>query len=564
MGEVMRFAGKVIWMDKTRRDSKRRSTMPGRCRNRMLLSLLSRAVALAGGFWRQAHGVLAASVVACGCFSFAGCAVPSFSVGPYLQSVTESSIIVCWESDVPSDGTVEYWVEGSQSSFILTVASDQRHEVRLENLQPWTAYRYRVRIPSEGEGTFFTAGFRTAPEGEGRIIFAVYGDSRERDEADRGHRSVAEAIRGLDPQFVVHTGDLVSRGDSAYHWGLFWATVTPPDGEASLTGNAPFYPVIGNHEYMSTSGQYKNEAILPYQSYFVLPPNGLEGEHPEWSERFYSFRYGPIFFIVLDVNKDSDPAYDVHCGPAEGAPEIHPGSPQHEWLVNQLKAAREQCPFTFVSIHSSPYSSGPWGKYYSYKLRFLDPLFREYGVDAVFSSHDHFYERCETYVDGYRLLYFVEGAGGASTYSREPGWDSPGSWMWDDVNETHYTKAFDNSSFSFICAEIEPLGNGMWQATFSATRPNGEVFDMVQIRRPWGYIGFGEGLTLSFHSTPGRSYQVEYSNDLPGNGMRWLPLGQPIVAEEPFILLTDDGTETGTSPTDDSVRHRFYRACELP
>ncbi|NQT85032.1 metallophosphoesterase [bacterium] len=523
--------------------------------------LLTYARGAPGRIARKKAAWLIAFAAGWGCLSHGDAAVPSFSVGPYLQSVTETSIIICWESDVPSDGSVEYWVEGTQNSSIVNVGSDQRHEFFLDNLQPGTAYRYRVRIPAEGEGSFFTGGFRTAPTEDVPFTFVVYGDTRG---SGPEHQAVAEAMGALNPAFVIHTGDLVSSGDSDYYWGIFWESVAPSVGGESLAGNCPFYPAIGNHEYMARQGGYKDEAILPYQSYFVLPLNGLEGEHPEWAERFYSFRYGPAFFIVLDTNRDSDPEYDVGCGPTEGPPDIHPGSPQHEWLVSQLEVAKAQCHFTFVCFHPAPYSSGPWGKNNSLRLRFLDALFRQYGVDAVVGSHDHFYERCETYVDNYRLLYFVEGAGGAPIYSRSFGWDQPGSWMWDELNETYYTKAFDNSSHSFLSVDIAPLGNGRWRATFSATRPNGEVFDMVEIRRPWGEVCLGEAFIFSFEGTAGQTYQVEYTDDFPGSGMEWQPLGAPILADGAFIRVTDDGTETGVPPTDGAVRRRFYRAQELP
>jgi hypothetical protein len=506
---------------------------------------------------------LAAFAAAMSCLPKGG-GEPSFSVPPYLQSVTESSIIVCWESDGESDGVVEYWVEGTQDSLVMPVESDSRHEARLEGLEAGTAYRYRVRVPAEGPGTFFAGQFRTAPAGNAPFVFAVYGDSRENTWDAQNHRSVVEGIMAVNPALVIHMGDIVSCGDYAPYWDILWGTVAAPEGEASLVGNVPFYPVLGNHEYMSSAGGYKDEAIQKYLSYFVVPSNGLEAEYPEWGERFYSFRYGPAFFIVLDINNDSDPEYDTNSSLETGPPDIHPGSPQYEWLIEQLEGARTESVFTFVLFHPPPYSSGPWGKTNCYKLRFLDPVFREYGVDAVLASHDHFYERCETYVDGYRLLYFVEGAGGAPRYSRQAGWDVPGSWMWDSLNQTFYTKAYDNSTFSFIKVAIEPVGGGLWRAVFSATRPGGEVFDVAQIVRPRAHVEMGEAFTFTFEAVPGQLYQVEYTEDLPGTETEWLPLGSPILAEDTFVRIVDDGTETGVPPTDGAVRQRFYRVQELP
>jgi hypothetical protein len=184
-------------------------------------------------------------------------------------------------------------------------------------------------------------------------------------------------------------------------------------------------------------------------------------------------------------------------------------------------------------------------------------------VDAVFTSHDHFYERSETFADGYRILYFVEGAGGASLYPRVNGWDEPGSWMWDESNQTFYAKAFDNSTYSFLRVDIAPAGGGIWQASFSAVRPSGEVFDVVAIRRPWRAIRLNGECVFSFEAIQGRTYRVEFSDDLPTVGMNWQVLEESVFANTPFLYITDDGTKSGSSPADSSVRHRFYRVREV-
>ena len=148
------------------------------------------------------------------------------------------------------------------------------------------------------------------------------------------------------------------------------------------------------------------------------------------------------------------------------------------------------------------------------KMRFLDPLFREYGVDAVFTSHDHIYERCETYVDNYRLLYFVEGVGGAPLYSRASGWDVPGSWMWDELNQTYYTKAFDNSSHIYLVTAFEIIGH-IWnkdnvlEESFRVLRPQG-----VFILTTPNMLSFLSRILVVFgylptHFNPSLKYQVE-------------------------------------------------------
>ncbi|HXG49553.1 MAG TPA: hypothetical protein VNO52_18165, partial [Methylomirabilota bacterium] len=57
-----------------------------------------------------------------------------------------------------------------------------------------------------------------------------------------------------------------------------------------------------------------------------------------------------------------------------------------------------------------------------------------------------------------------------------------------------------------------------------------------------------DGLTLSFATIVGRTYQVEYKNDL--KDAQWLPLGDPAVATSTSMSVSDT---LGTRP------HRFYR-----
>ena len=136
--------------------------------------------------------------------------------------------------------------------------------------------------------------------------------------------------------------------------------------------------------------------------------------------------------------------------------------------------------------------------------------------------------------------------------------------MWDELNQTYYTKAFDNSSYSFIKVELVPLGGEAWRATFSAIRDDGEVFDVVSIRRPWYRMELGDAWTLSFESSPGRTYQAEYSEDIGSGSKAWQPLGDTIQATGPFLTVTDDGSVTGLPVTDEAVRSRFYRVREVP
>jgi hypothetical protein len=104
-------------------------------------------------------------------------------------------------------------------------------------------------------------------------------------------------------------------------------------------------------------------------------------------ERYYTFVKGNVRFFALDSNI-------VDRG-------------QLEWLDTNLRAAREDWKICF--FHHPLYSSGGrHGSQVDVRVLF-EPLFLKYGVNVVFSGHDHFYERIKPQKG---IYYFVSGSAG--------------------------------------------------------------------------------------------------------------------------------------------------------
>lgn len=72
-----------------------------------------------------------------------------------------------------------------------------------------------------------------------------------------------------------------------------------------------------------------------------------------------------------------------------------PADPQYQWLQATLAAVdREKTPWIVVQMHASFYSTWLAHAYEVECMRAAyEPLFREYGVDIVWSGHDHAVER---------------------------------------------------------------------------------------------------------------------------------------------------------------------------
>ncbi|MFW5739488.1 MAG: metallophosphoesterase family protein, partial [Myxococcota bacterium] len=191
---------------------------------------------------------------------------------------------------------------------------------------------------------------------------------------------------------ALHTGDLVGMGSSPQQWDNFFAIEQP------LLSSVPLYPAIGNHE---EDGKLYVEA-------FELPE---DSPHPE---RCYTFSYATAWFAVLDV-------YTSPFGE---------GSEQLAWIEKELETAskRPEIRHRIVMAHHGPFDSGMHGSNMEMREQ-LVPLFERYGVDMVFTGHNHHYERST--VNG--IKYVVTGGSGA------PLRDVQGDW-WTEKRDSvlHY------------------------------------------------------------------------------------------------------------------------------
>jgi 3',5'-cyclic AMP phosphodiesterase CpdA len=315
-------------------------------------------------------------IVSLACASTAT-AAPMMLKGPYLQDLAPESITVMWQLAEPVPAKLTVTGPGGERS--QDVGAARIVEARIDGLEPATRYRYRVAIGSDvWDGEFATA----PPVGKDvPFSFAVFGDSRNGIEQ---HRRVIERVAQEVPDFLVGTGDMVDEGYREDEWQQFF------DVENQLLRDNVYFPALGNHDR-----QGRGRTADAYRAYFSVPDNG--GDE---TGRYYAFTYGPARFLVLDSNAYSFALTD-----------------QTAWLERELIAARQDPAMhhIFVVMHHPPYSIALHGGARDLRERWT-PLFEKYQVTAVFSGHDHVYERAEA--GG--VYYFVTGGAGAPLYPRRP------------------------------------------------------------------------------------------------------------------------------------------------
>ena len=148
-----------------------------------------------------------------------------------------------------------------------------------------------------------------------------------------------------------------------------------------------FFPAIGNHDL--SYGDWGMRA--GYLDYFDANPGGPSrlpnGMHSDEAS-YYDVRLGDIHLFSLD----SEAIVTGGTGPE-----------QLSWLAETASAS--DAPWKFAFFHHPPYSSA-WHRDHVG----MQWPFAELGIDAVFTGHDHVYERIQKDTN-----YFVVGTGGGTS-----------------------------------------------------------------------------------------------------------------------------------------------------
>ncbi len=214
-----------------------------------------------------------------------------------------------------------------------------------------------------GDGSATAPPRGTLPNRPDSVKFAVTGDSGTGDRPQMDvARQMAETRKRFPFDFVIMVGDNFLGSQKDHDLVRKFDVPYRPLLDAGVT----FHASIGNHDDPRT---------LNYA------PLNMQGR------RYYTFVKGPVRFFVLDSNE-----MDAR---------------QVEWLEIELRSSRDAWKIAYFHhpLYSNGRRHGP-----SVDLRvLLEPLLLKYGVSAVFSGHDHLYERL-TPQNG--IQYFVSGAGG--------------------------------------------------------------------------------------------------------------------------------------------------------
>lgn len=195
------------------------------------------------------------------------------------------------------------------------------------------------------------------------VRFAVIGDmgNGSRRQLETARRMWTEHAR-FPYEFVITVGDNMYGGQDPEDYERKFVVPYKPIIDAKI----PFYAALGNHD--------RPEQV----KYDLFNMNG---------QRYYTYTKGPVQFFALD---------SVELTPTQLA-----------WLETELQ--NSEAPWKVAHFHHPIYSSGLRHGPTLVLRAALEPLFATYGVQAVFTGHEHFYERLHP---RYGIQQFICGSGG--------------------------------------------------------------------------------------------------------------------------------------------------------
>ncbi len=250
------------------------------------------------------------------------------------------------------------------------------------------------------------------PNAKDSVKFVAMGDNGTGDPEQYEIARQMVAWRAKFPfEFVIMLGDNLYGSQEPRDFVTKFETPYKPLIDAGVK----FYAALGNHDNQ-TNRFYK--------------PWNMNGE------RFYSYSKKNVKFFVLDSDY-IDPK-------------------QLQWIEQELKNSRDDWKICY--FHHPLYSDG--GRHGSeVDLRvILEPVFLKYGVNVVYSGHDHIYERLKPQKG---IYYFVSGSAGqlrkgdlSKSGMTAVGFDQDQTFMLNEI-------AGDNLHFQTITRTGKTIDSGM-------------------------------------------------------------------------------------------------------
>src|SRR6266508_1289648 len=253
-------------------------------------------------------------------------------------------LIVDYQAAYTFDLPTDRFVDGAHT---LSAAAVMRDGFESQQASAALVFNNGVTQPPVNNGSFVPASGTTPAPGQA-FVLAAAGDGAS---GETSAGNVTNLIASWNPNMMLYLGDVYNDGTPTEFYNWYGTANTFYGRFRSITN-----PTIGNHEYQGVQAP----------GYFNYWDN---------VSHYFSFKAAGWHFISLDSTSQFN----------QGAP----GSPQYDWLVQDLNANSAAC--TIAYFHHPVYNVGPEGE--TPRMSDIWALLVQHGVDLVLNGHDHSYQR---------------------------------------------------------------------------------------------------------------------------------------------------------------------------
>ncbi len=324
--------------------------------------------------------------------------------GPYLENVTQNTLVLKWQTDSSTPSWLEYGPTPHCNQIMTVTPSAFNHKVILYGLVPNQEFCYRLYVENRaqtGVQNPLEGSFRTLFSPERKIVnFLAIGSTASdvhptvneedlhnfsiplapsswEDTALTPRTEIAALMEKHDSDFLIHTGNLTHSGLNEDANAEFFAPFK------RVLQKTPLFIALGPNEYGPDRQSKDSQSFLRsnYSRYHDMT----------WSNatpKYYSFDTANARFVFLDTNITQGAVW---------APEIGEESAQIKWLKTTLSGVPEK--WKIVVMNTPAYSTGANGPNPEVFAN-LVKIFEDYRVKLVLQGGDNNYERTFPILNG--------------------------------------------------------------------------------------------------------------------------------------------------------------------
>jgi len=330
--------------------------------------------------------------------------------GPWVTNVTDSSFTVMWQTEKTGIGFVDVvegelkgsWYKAEKTRVYQRLAGRYYpctlHSVTIKHLKPGTLYKYRIGgqfLIDQIDPYEYTFGFErfssrnysvhTFDSSAETCSFTAVNDMHRMTDK---YTQLIQVESTQDKDFILLNGDMISAGDYSID-SLIYYNLNPL---GKLAHKLPVVFVKGNHEGRGNVYSQVNQ-IFPTST----------------REYYYTFRQGPVAFLVLDAGETgAEPSIGFSGGPAY----VEYLQEQLEWAAKATaEPSFSSAPVKVCLIHVPMYGTTDTSNYstLTWMAEYFVPFLNNIGIDLMISAHRHVFSMKNPGDLGNKFTIFTNG-----------------------------------------------------------------------------------------------------------------------------------------------------------